>query len=384
MKNKSLAFFVVFVTTFSSLTVLKGQHQDVEFGYDDASNPTAIVIDNDALTVEGVMTFESEFEELDPFDPGNFSSDQPGFATNSAEGLIVNAGDQIWIEVLNAADHSIFGAGYVNYCDPMTGQISATGRLSVLDNSGGTADLILDGATIDSGVNPQFVDLANSSGSIHDHVIIDLLDDDTAPFGAYGILCEIQSDVSPGDGAIDIVSEPVWIVWNHGLSSQAFETALKHFGLGLTQSTSDSFVALRGILDSGVLADSQQSDDSYLTYKPGFTLNNSEPPVWLEFETTLSNSSTSMLVVSIEDQASSVNLLRTIELMDWNTGSFSPVSSEDSPFNQDAVLLLNVSVGDFVQSGTGLVKTKVSWKANGFVLNFPWTVSIDQLTWFTE
>lgn len=384
MKNKSFAMFVVLAAMLlSSQGVLQAQHADIEFGYDDAANPSGIIIDNNARTIENTMIVSTSFEVLDPFDPGNFGSDQPGFATNASEDLIFNAGDRLWIEVLDASEHSIFGAGFVNFCDSSSSQLQASGRLTFADNSIGTADLILDGDMIESGDNPGFIDVASSNGSLHDHIVIDLMDDLTAPFGAYGVFCQLHTDLD-ADGECDVSSEAFWIVWNHGLSSAEFDSALKHFGFGLAETSSDSFVARRGVLDSGGLSETQQSDDSYLIYRPGFTLNNTEPPVWLEFETALADPATSILVVALEDRASSFNLLRTIELMNWNTGSFEQVSSEDSPFNQDALVLLNVSAADFVQPGTGLVTTKVSWKADGFILSFPWTVSLDQLAWFTE
>ena len=311
--NKSLGVIFTLTTMFfMSLGALHAQHSDVEFGYDDPSNPSMLEIDNDFRTIENTMVFVSDFELLDPFNADDFASDNPGFATNQMEGLVLNAGDFVWIDVLNAADESIFGAGFVNYCDPATGVISAAGRIAVIDNSNSTVDLILDGDSIESGANPSFIDLANSAGDVHDHIVFDLLDDSSAPFGAYGLYCQLLSD-QDADGIGDVSSEPFWIIWNHGLSSTDFDNAIKHFGVGLTQVTSDSFLSLRGNLQSGGLPETQQSDDSYLVYEPGFTLNNTEDPVWLEFQTMAPDPSSTTLVVSIEDQVSTVNLLRTIE-----------------------------------------------------------------------
>ena len=79
------------------------QHRDIELGYDDVSNPTTILIDSDAFTLDGFLYFESEMELLDPFNPTDFGSDEPGFATNPSEGLLVNSGDQIWLTAVDAA-----------------------------------------------------------------------------------------------------------------------------------------------------------------------------------------------------------------------------------------------------------------------------------------
>lgn len=208
------------------------QHSDVEFGYDNLSSPGAFVFDASDFTTEGFIFFESEMEELDPFTPGDFSSDEPGFATNGVEGLLVNEADEIWLNVLDASAHSSFGVGYVNYFNPTTEMMEASGRLGVYDNSAGTADLILSGGSIESGENPQFLGLGDDEGDIHDHLIVDLLDDDTAPTGAYGMMFQLQSDFATADGTMDLDSDPFWIVWNHGMTESDFDSiALPGFGV---------------------------------------------------------------------------------------------------------------------------------------------------------
>ncbi len=208
------------------------QHQDVEFGYNDLANPTAFEIDSTNFTSEGFLYFESELEARDPFDTSDLSSDEPGFTTNDGEGLLVNQGDQIWFNVLDASVHSSFGAGYVNFYNPVTDALEASGRLAILDNSGSTTDLVLNGGSIESGVNPQFIGSADADGDVHDHVVVDLLDDSTAPQGAYGILLQLQSDFDAADSTIDLSSDPFWFVFNHGLSESDFDSvALTQFGV---------------------------------------------------------------------------------------------------------------------------------------------------------
>lgn len=230
MKVRILVAMLV-VASFS--TKAAAQHAgDVEFGYDNLVTPSAFVIDANSFTSDGLLYFESEMEELDPFNPGDYSSDEPGFTTNEGEGLLVNNGDQIWLNALDASAFSSFGVGYVNYYNPTTDALEALGRIGVLDNSGSTADLVLNGNSIETGANPQFIGQGDSDGDVHDHVIFDLLDDGTAPLGAYGILFQLQSDLAPSDGSFDVSSDPFWIVWNHGLSESDFENlALPGFGV---------------------------------------------------------------------------------------------------------------------------------------------------------
>lgn len=205
---------------------------DIEFGYDSTSSPSSLIIEPFETTSDGILFFESGFEELDPFNPGNFSADEPGFNTNPGENLLVNPGDQIWLKALDASVHSSFGIGYVNYYNPTTDMLEASGRIGILDNSGSTADLILNGLSIESGDNPQFIDFGDSMGEVHDHVVFDLLDDGTAPIGAYGLLLQFQSDFSAADGSFDLDSDPFWVVFNHGMSESDFETfAAPQFGV---------------------------------------------------------------------------------------------------------------------------------------------------------
>ncbi len=214
---------------------LRAQHNDVEFGYDDLNNPSSFILAPlgfDSVTSDGIILVRSNMEELDPFSPGDFSGDQPGFTTHLAEGLIVNPGDAIMINTLDAADHSVFGVGFVNFYNPVADELQATGRIAFLDNTGSTPDLILNGDSIESGVNPQFIGLADGGGNVHDHISWDLLDDASAPLGAYGMLVQLQSDFAPLDGNMDLSSDPFWLVFNHGMTPEDFETfALPKFGL---------------------------------------------------------------------------------------------------------------------------------------------------------
>lgn len=224
---------VLLALAFSVLVCgsVQAQHSDVEFGYDDTSNPTALIFEVGEVTSEGLAVFESEFEALDPFNPDDLSSDEPGFTTEPSENLLVNQGDQIWLNAVDASSSSSLASGYLNFYNPLTGMLENTGRVAVQGNSSSVGDLVLNGAGIESGSTRQFIDVGGSDQEAHDHVIIDLLDDSTALVGAYGILFELESDFD-GDGTPELVSDRFWIVLNHGLSEEDFETlALPAFGV---------------------------------------------------------------------------------------------------------------------------------------------------------
>jgi len=226
-----LQTYIAFLVMACATSTLHGQgHRDIEFGYDDASNPTQIVYTPQGfvgVTADGIDVYESSMVALDPFLPNDFSNDQPGFATDLSEGLMVNPADLISLNFLDASQESSFGVGYVNFYNPATDKLEATGRIEVEDNTNSTIDLVLNGDSVESGDLLQLVDLADSGGEVHNHITWDLLDDDTAPNGAYGLLVELES--SSG-----FSSDTFWIVFNHGMSATDFEElALPKFGVGI-------------------------------------------------------------------------------------------------------------------------------------------------------
>ena len=182
------------------------QHSDVEFGYDDTSNPMELIFEVGESTSEGIAIFEAEFEALDPFNSSDLSADEPGFTTEPDEDLLVNEGDEIWLNVVNASASSSLASGYLNFYNPTTGMLENTGRVAVQGNSSGVSDLVINGANVESGSTRQFIDSGGADQEAHDHVVFDLLDDSTALVGAYGLLLELESDFD-GDGNAELVSD---------------------------------------------------------------------------------------------------------------------------------------------------------------------------------
>lgn len=230
-------------------TMLFAQHSDIEFGYDSTSSPTAFVIENDNLTDDGFQFWEAEFEALDPNNTSDLSSDEPGFTTNDLEGLLINENDQVFLTAVDASTLSSVGVGFVNFYNPNTDALEAAGRLAIIDNTAGTDDLVLNGASIESGPAAQFLGLGDSDGDLHDHVVIDLLDDSTAAVGAYGVMFQLQSDFAAADGNMDLTSDAFWIVWNNGMDEEDFEASLSAFGFNPVPEPGSAIVlsALAGV-----------------------------------------------------------------------------------------------------------------------------------------
>jgi len=144
----------------------------------------------------------------------------------------------------------------------------------------------------------------------------------------------------------------------------------------------NAFKILRGNHIEGELSSIGQSDDDYLVFNAGITLNPSEPPVWIEFSATVPNQNPSSMVFAIETRASTPNILQTIELFNFDVGVYEVVDTRMITMT-DSVAEYQV-IGDpsrFIESDINQVRARIGWKANGIVFLFPWSISIDHCSW---
>ena len=144
-----------------------------------------------------------------------------------------------------------------------------------------------------------------------------------------------------------------------------------------------AFTVSRGIQIGGSLADALESDDSRLRFNPGFTINETEAPVWLIFDAALASDSPASLEIAVESQAGTPGLTATFEAFNWNSSAYEIVDATAASFNTDAVVSVDLSSGisNYVQSGSGAVRSRIGWRQTGFTINFPWEVRLDQMVW---
>lgn len=153
---------------------------------------------------------------------------------------------------------------------------------------------------------------------------------------------------------------------------------------GISDIATTELTVFRGVVVSGAFADTIESDDTIMGLNPGFTLNATEPPVWITHEGVLPLAGPVGLEVVIESQANTVGLTQTIEAFNYTTGAFVEMDARPATFNTDSVATINLDAVANVDSETGEVQIRTSWRATGFVLLFPWQVSIDQVGWQAE
>ena len=153
-----------------------------------------------------------------------------------------------------------------------------------------------------------------------------------------------------------------------------------------TTVVADSFTVLRGFYLSGALEDTFESDDAYLKFNLGITLAPTEPPVWLIFDGTLPSDLPTSLSVMLEASANTPGLTQTVEMFNWGTGQFEEVDASGASFGADSVVTVDVSANilDYVEVGTGFVRSRIGWRQTGIIFLYPWTISIDQVVWIVE
>ena len=75
-----------------------------------------------------------------------------------------------------------------------------------------------------------------------------------------------------------------------------------------------------------------------------------------------------------------------MEAFNWMTNSYDVVDTTGASFNVDSVVTVNLNAGiaNYVQNGTSAVRARAGWRQTGFIINFPWVISVDQLAWTVQ
>jgi hypothetical protein len=86
----------------------------------------------------------------------------------------------------------------------------------------------------------------------------------------------------------------------------------------------------------------------------------------------------------IESRTTSSNIRQWVELYNFNTDSWVVIDSRLTSTADVRVEIPITNHAQFLESGSGKVLARVSYKAEGPVLSFPWTARIDQAVWRTR
>jgi photosystem II stability/assembly factor-like uncharacterized protein len=152
--------------------------------------------------------------------------------------------------------------------------------------------------------------------------------------------------------------------------------------LGSSEIAPTQYSMFRGTWESGGVQELSTSNDAYFAAKPGPVLSITEWPASVVIEGVSPVASPSDLRLTLEAKVSTVTLGQRVEFWDYVAGNWVVVGTSTAT-RADSVLVTGAvtSPSRFVQAGTGAVKARLSWKATGPVLSYPWRVSIDRSTW---
>jgi hypothetical protein len=136
----------------------------------------------------------------------------------------------------------------------------------------------------------------------------------------------------------------------------------------------------RGVVLGGGLPALLGSDDDYLRIRPGITLVSSQSPI--QFVTTMLSPRPQLasFKLFVESASTSTSVRQQIEAFNFSSNSYEVISTQPTTVS-DNVLEVSIIINPnrFVQSGSGLMRFRFSYKATGPVLSFPYTVRVDQI-----
>ncbi len=140
----------------------------------------------------------------------------------------------------------------------------------------------------------------------------------------------------------------------------------------------DTYTVFRGIVlpPPPTLQTFADEDGEVACYNPGFTINDQESPVTLDFEAT--NSDAIDGTVSVTSTAGTPGIGVRALCWQWPNGPFVQVGEQwDETFNSIAKHEFGPVPPGCVEQNTGRVRWRLEWRKKGFTINFPWKVTVD-------
>lgn len=159
------------------------------------------------------------------------------------------------------------------------------------------------------------------------------------------------------------------------------------FSFGVeTGSSADFFPSalnpIRGNLVSGNLASLLASDNDRLVYRPGVVLSTQISPVSYEVVGTAPQQTASTLRFRIESRASSTSISQTIEMFDYVANAYVSVDTRNLTTTDNLIeVVISTNASRYIQAGTKQTKTRISFRATGPTLSYPWDSGVDLAMW---
>ena len=159
-------------------------------------------------------------------------------------------------------------------------------------------------------------------------------------------------------------------------------TNTPHALLWISEFVTGIFQPIRGIVTGGNQQSIEQSDDNYVTVRPGIVFSTAQAPVELRFDAFAPSASPSTLSFSVESGASFGNAQQSILLWNYLTSSYESLDTRLlTVFDGIVSVTVNTNPGRFIEPGTLSVRAAVTVRAVGPSFAYPWTVRFDKVWW---
>jgi len=136
-----------------------------------------------------------------------------------------------------------------------------------------------------------------------------------------------------------------------------------------------------GSLVSGSISDLATSNDIRMNFRPGPVLVSSQRPLQIVLEGTLSNPTASQLQFVLESSASVANINQQIEIFNFSLNQYDAVSDSRTLQTADQTVQVDILTPNQHIGAGNKVRVRVSAKANGAVLIYPWLTRLDRAIW---
>ena len=153
------------------------------------------------------------------------------------------------------------------------------------------------------------------------------------------------------------------------------------FAVGTSRVDVESFSLARGIVISGGLPQLLNSDNMYLVMRPGVVLSSTEEPIQLILNGTASDATATSMKFRVEASVNQANLSQRIYLFNYTANAWVQLDSRAATLTDSVVQVTAPTPQQFLETGTNHVKARVSYKAIGPILSYPWQARVDQVYW---
>ena len=135
-----------------------------------------------------------------------------------------------------------------------------------------------------------------------------------------------------------------------------------------------------GIVVSGSPSDMFTSNDISYVLRPGIVLSSSQSPVILGLSGHDNGGVATSLQMVVESRANQANVRETIEAFNFSSGSYETLNQQVLTLSDVVKTLTIENPSQHIGPGNE-VRARISYKAAGPILAYPWRVSIDEATW---